>query len=173
MHEPIQLDVLLMESNAKDVIERSKLQLLAWLHALTAHDRFWLETNASRTPTLYSSGAQYERDQKLWRDPPRVVTEKLGNCKDFAAWRVAELRMAGIKCKPFIMWNKLDNGFWQFHAVVYREGPETPVRNLPLTNEGRPMPQTPFGKPTIYRAADGMGWVEDPSRVLGMGWNEA
>lgn len=163
-HEPIFLDVQLMESNDAQVIARTKLQLLALLHGLTAHDRFYLDYNVRNgVPPLYGSGVQYERDQNDWRDIPQCLKKKRANCKDFAAWRCAELRMAGIKAKPYIMWHRLPSGFWQFHAVVLRQ---TADEFLP------PFMVAPDGKPTMYPSDDGEGIIEDPSRVLGMGWNE-
>ncbi len=160
MHEPIALDVALFESNSAPVVERSKIQLLTLLHGLTAFDRVYLSFNTASTPTLYTSGVEYETDSKPWRDVPRMLSEKRGNCKDFAAWRCAELRLAGVKCKPFILWNRREDGYWQFHAVVLRE---TIDNHLPE------MKFTPKGKPTVYRSNG--GWIEDPSRILGMGWN--
>lgn len=48
-------------------------------------------------PPLYASGVRYalERRGEVWLDCVRVLELRHGDCEDLAAWRCAELRLAG------------------------------------------------------------------------------
>ena len=80
----------------------------ALLEAFVAIDRQWLEEYPS-TPLLYQAVPKYiikPRPLNLdsWQDIPRTIQLQTGDCKDFACWRVAELRHSGkvTDCAPFI-----------------------------------------------------------------------
>jgi hypothetical protein len=50
------------------------------------------------TPRLYESGVRYEEEpgtQDDWNDIPETLSLGVGDCEDLAAWRIAELRVAG------------------------------------------------------------------------------
>ena len=50
------------------------------------------------TPRLYESGVRYEEEPGLqddWNDIPETLSLGVGDCEDLAAWRIAELRVAG------------------------------------------------------------------------------
>lgn len=71
----------------------------AMLEALIAIDRQWLE-EVPNTPLLYEAFPQYivkPRPLNLdsWQDIARTLETRTGDCKDFACWRVAELRHRG------------------------------------------------------------------------------
>jgi len=71
------------------------------------------------TPTLYKSAVVYKREPKgseVWRNIPIVISAGWGDCEDLAAWRVAELRYAGIAADPWIQWG-VDQAA-RYHALV-------------------------------------------------------
>lgn len=49
-------------------------------------------------PPLYESGVVYEHEgpTEEWYDVPEVLARGAADCEDLAAWRVAELRAAGV-----------------------------------------------------------------------------
>jgi hypothetical protein len=55
------------------------------------------------TPLLYEAGVTYADAHDEWRDVPRVLALKRGDCKDLVAWRVAELRARGKQAWPRII----------------------------------------------------------------------
>lgn len=99
------------------------------LEAMAGINRQYLLENPS-TPEFYSAGVRYvikERPFKMdrWQDIPRTLELREGDCKDFAAWRVAELRNHGVPdvgfyIKPSSMQNP-DTGIFDlqiFHILV-------------------------------------------------------
>jgi hypothetical protein len=93
-----------------------------------------------RMPPLYRSGVRYRREpdrSEKWRTIPVVMAAGHGDCEDLAAWRIAELRQAGIAARP---------------CFRYRRHGSRRVYHIMVC-----LPD---------------GTIEDPSRVLGMGWSE-
>ena len=68
------------------------------VEALAYINEQWLEENGA--PSLYSVAPSYQLKVRpmqidLWADIPTVMAQGGGDCKDFTAWRIAELRRAG------------------------------------------------------------------------------
>src|SRR5262249_18336171 len=106
-------------------------------------------------PPLYASGVRYEEDppgHEDWRDCWAVLQRGKGDCDQLTAWRVAELRVAGIRAEPVLKWQ------WIPKAVMIGLG--YPAKLL-------------GGSPGVWmvhclvRFPDGT--TEDPSKLLGMG----
>lgn len=107
-------------------------------------------------PPLYASGVVYREEapgHEDWPDVPKVIAAGWGDCEDLAAWRAAELRVAGIECEPVIKWQ------WVPREMMIAQG--YPASKLP--DRGVWMVHC------CVRFPD--GHVEDPSKILGMGGN--
>lgn len=108
--------------------------LLAQLEALIAANTGYLETGI-RVPPLYKAGIRYTPDvptQEKWKDIAQVLMTRAGNCKEFAAWRVAELRFAGdVLARCIVTVTPLPE-YTLFHITVRRGdgGLEDPSRAL-------------------------------------------
>lgn len=78
------------------------------------------------TPKIYESGVSYIYKDSIeapaWQDVATCIAKKTGDCKDFAAWRCAELLEQGVACRPVIQWRKVGDAY-RFHALVlYQDG---------------------------------------------------
>lgn len=96
-------------------------------------------------PYLYDHPLRYGRTV-IWDSTPALYLRGKGDCKSLVGARVAELRFAGIEANPqfrFLPPKMTDNGQFQYH--ILDQTPIAPVE----TN-----------------------WVEDPSKVKGMGKDE-
>ena len=128
--------------DARD-FKRSRDALLYVLEALTKLDEDYLR-DYPETPTLYTSGVVYRRSgPKEWFDVASTIAAGWGDCKDFSAYRAAELRRSGesgARCwlKHVIDQREDGSKLYAFHVVVLRR-------------------------------SQGKTWLEDPSRILGMG----
>lgn len=83
-----------------------------------------LEMSRHKYPPLYKSGVVYEREPKAmgrferWQTIKDLVEKGFGDCEDLAAARTAELRLKGIRARP---WLKRYGTTW--HVVVkYPDG---------------------------------------------------
>lgn len=70
-------------------------------------------------PPLYESGVEYEAEpwgSESWLTPREVLARRAGDCEDLAAWRAAELRVAGVDpaARPVL----IHTGPNSYHAVV-------------------------------------------------------
>lgn len=52
------------------------------------------------TPKLYASGVKYVFNRDRWSDIPTCLRLGEGDCKDFTAWRLCELRRDGVNAVP-------------------------------------------------------------------------
>ena len=96
--------------------------LLAQLEALIAANVGYLETGV-RVPPLYKAGIRYTPDvpaNEKWKDIPQVLFTRAGNCKEFASWRVAELRYAGDALARCIVTITQLPQYTLFHITVRR-----------------------------------------------------
>jgi hypothetical protein len=67
------------------------------LEALVAENLAYLRAHPE-TPRLLESGVRYELDvprREQWKDIAETLSRGAGDCKDLAAWRIAELRFGG------------------------------------------------------------------------------
>lgn len=107
-------------------------------------------------PPLYMSGVVYREEapgHEDWLDAPAVLKQGYADCEDLAAWRAAELQVAGHDVEPVIKWQWIDRD------VMIRQGypaAKLPQRGVWLVH-------------CCVRWADGT--IEDPSKILGMGGN--
>ncbi len=101
--------------------KRSERCILWLCEALTAIDQTWIETHP--TPPLYSAPVKYAFAPGLpdaWKDIPTILEDGHGDCEDLACWRAAELRHAGIPCRPYIKWRQSKEGRGMiYHVVVW------------------------------------------------------
>jgi hypothetical protein len=113
-------------------------------------------------PPLYASGVRYKEDppgEENWCDCLEVLRQGHGDCDRLCAWRVAELRAAGIKAEPLIKWQQVPK-----HIMI---GLGHPAHMVP--EEGISMVHVLVGFPG-WQSGD-PALVEDPSKLLGMGGN--
>lgn len=86
--------------------ERRRNVLLGLCEALSYANYQWLEERGAMP--LYSLAPRYELKVRplaidFWSDIPRVIEKGSGDCKDFVAWRVAELRKSGVgQAVPYV-----------------------------------------------------------------------
>lgn len=93
------------------------------------------------TPGLYDAGIPYVFNRDRWQDIPTMLQRGEGDCKDFTAWRVAELRQQGERAAVHVtdrLIHSPDGKLVMYHVLVRRPQP------------------------------DGTWRLEDPSRMLGM-----
>lgn len=137
---PPRLIAPIFEGTSPKEIAWSRDAITAGVIGLMLMDCAWLKHNPN-APKLYDSGVIYVPEARRieavptsegwptgskcvveygenWLTIPAILKVKKGDCEDLAAWRSAELRMAGIKATPFIKIRKLANGSWRAHAVV-------------------------------------------------------
>lgn len=80
----------------------------------------------------------YEADDRVhvgefWKSIPSVLKRGKADCKDFVAWRIAELQVRhGIKAEPVLQWKRFEDGSQLYHVQVkYPNGDiEDPSRIL-------------------------------------------
>ena len=96
-------------------------------------------------PLLYGSGIVYQREDGTedWQDVYTTIEKGWGDCEDLACFRVAELReVFGRKASPFVTYRRGPEGEFHYHALV------------------------------VCRSPDGTWRLEDPSRKMGMGFED-
>jgi hypothetical protein len=84
------------------------------------------------TPSLYSSGVRYQREDGTedWLDIGEVLKLGHGDCEDLACYRVAELIKSGINARPELVWQNKGK-FYLYHIKVFYNGKlEDPSRQL-------------------------------------------
>lgn len=99
-----------------------------WLVCLSLHDEAWIRSRGA--PDLYGSGVRYRIEpDDVWSDVPACILAGAADCEDLAAWRAAELRVAGVDAWPFA---RLEPGLpVLYHALVRTpQGVEDPSRVL-------------------------------------------
>lgn len=116
---PISLRVKMFEDSSRNVIARSRRQLLWVLECLTQINVLWLRQHPE-TPLLYSSGVVYKPDMpgEIFRDIPNILEAGFGDCDCLSCYRTAELRNIGIMARSFIKWRLNDKGGWTYHALT-------------------------------------------------------
>jgi hypothetical protein len=118
------------------------------LNSLAEINRQWLIENPG-TPWIYQALPRYSVKRRppvlfeiapgamasfkidRWQDIPRTIELKEGDCKDFAAWRVAELRNYGVADVGFYVKSIMIKDLIIYHILV-RTGVilEDPSANL-------------------------------------------
>lgn len=93
-------------------------------------------------PLLYASGVRYRREAapssglraERFQIIPDVLRARAGDCEDLSAWRVAELRLSGVRAIPWI----IRTGARLYHVQVkYPDGRiEDPSKRLGMRGPG-------------------------------------
>jgi len=159
MFKPL-LHITLPEDDGED---RHFAPIILALEAMCAVNEWHIKRSLKRArlgkgipvPPLYATGVRYKEDdagREDWRDCYVILKRGFGDCDNLVAYRVGELRAAGIQADPVVKWQHVpkdiavkqlgypgklipDDGFWMVHCAV--------------------------------RFPDGR--IEDPSKLLGMG----
>ena len=153
-----------MFDNASSGKEREAFtaRLLFMLEALSRNSQFFLQSHPT-FPLLYEAGVKYigqDYDEK-WQDAFTTLTRKGGDCEDLSTWRIAELRERfSIRARPFVTWRVKPTGGYLYHALVWRQS---------IADSLPPGVRNAKDRPDILRPGPRGGYIEDPSRVLGMG----
>lgn len=74
-----------------------------------------------RIPPLYASGVLYREDppnQQRWLTPAAAISAGYTDCKSLTAWRLAELRNAGVKCRAAYRQIRRKNGTYLIHLLI-------------------------------------------------------
>jgi len=81
--------------------------VVALVEALAVANLHYLRGTPS-VPALYRSGVVYQRevDREEFLDVARVMARGAADCEDLAAWRIAELRWAGVDAVPLVTWEE-------------------------------------------------------------------
>jgi len=163
------LHITLPENSDEDVHdeERHFAPIILALQAMIAVNEWHIRRGLKRAekglgapvPPLYASGVRYKEDppgEENWKDCLAVIKDGHGDCDRLCAWRVAELRAAGIAAEPLIKWQQV---------------PKDVMIGL-----GHPPDMVPEdGISMVHVLVGWPGWqsdeslVEDPSKLLGMG----
>lgn len=122
-----------------------------FLRAVAKANEVYLKAHP-RTPALYQSGIVYKQEPwagkyEQFATIPQVLEQGWGDCDDLTAWRVAEIRQVLKKPADFIC-------YWRPNTMTWH----LQVRYWDSIADRRAHPQG--------------GYVEDPSRLLGMGYKE-
>lgn len=106
-------------------IDEQCAYVIAWAKALCTTDYLWLKAMQKKgtpAPLLYQSGVIYQdqiRGHDEWLDIRACLERGFGACEDLAAWRVAELCLAGERAKLDVDTSS-GAGLLLFHVVVRR-----------------------------------------------------
>lgn len=74
-----------------------------------------------RTPHPYQSGAWYVKEKnglEDWRDIPRILLNRGGDCEDLACYLAAWEQFRGVHAEPVVKWRTYPAGNTVFHIVV-------------------------------------------------------
>jgi hypothetical protein len=107
-------------------------------------------------PPLLASGVYYKEDppgEENWKDCYAVLRDGHGDCDRLIAWRVAELRVAGIAAEPVIKWQRIPR---EMMIAIGHPASMVPADGIDMVH-------------CMVRFPDGR--IEDTSRLLGMGGN--
>lgn len=105
-------------------------------------------------PPLFASGVFYQEDppgEENWKDCYQVLRDGHGDCDRLIAWRVAELKVAGIDAEPVLKWQRIPRHM----MIAVGHPPHTvPADGIDMVH-------------CMVRFPDGR--IEDTSKLLGMG----
>lgn len=110
--------------------ERLSRVVAGFVEALARANLEWLAKHPE-TPALYQARIKYVEDTGSddWCDIPEVLKRGIGDCDDFAAWRLAELwRMGEREAKAAVDVTKQGDRI-TYHAFILRANgtPEDPA----------------------------------------------
>lgn len=112
--------------------------LLTFIDATSDVDEHWLRKHPE-TPPLYEAGVVYEREgiPEKWYDVPHILqrTPPRDDCEGLAAWRAAELRIAGYPARPVLRRYQGEKGAL-YHVIVEADTPDGPRYDDPSARLG-------------------------------------
>lgn len=103
--------------SASEVEDAETLQVM--LEALIGVNRVYLRHHPD-TKSLYRSGVVYGRT-KEWESIPAAMARGVADCKTVTAWRIAELREKGVKCRPVFRFRVRRDGGKNVHILVAQD----------------------------------------------------
>jgi hypothetical protein len=115
-----------IELNSPQLRKHSKLfaeVVRSLIQALVMVNRIELRSD-KKIPPLYKAGVRYQREgrgKESFQDVYNVLANKVGDCEDLCAWRVAELQEAGENASIRVKWaENRKTGKKLFHIQVRR-----------------------------------------------------
>ena len=143
--EKIVFELRLFE-NSRDR-NRSRKCILWLMESMCQINETYLDAHPE-IPSIYKTDVIYKMERgEYWKDVYNIMGDGYGDCEDLSCWRVAELRLAGVKARPYIKWRKVQ-GSWLYHALVWRPGNRIEDPSLSLgMNRGRIIRKPIFVKP--------------------------
>lgn len=130
-----------LESFNRAPVDLRKSMIQAAVEFLIAINRLYIRRFGA--PAMYQAGLQYRFKVRpfgldAWQDIPRCITLGTGDCKDFSAWRVAELRESGATdANPRVIASE-SGGLVVYHVQVIRDTPNGPIVEDPSRIFGMP-----------------------------------
>lgn len=118
------------------------------LNALVAANIAWMAAHA--VPPLYEAGLRYMREccGETWRHAVAVLARQGGDCEDLAAYRVAQLRRAGVPARIVLREVGRMGPDIAFHVLVGIDNAiEDPSEILGATTDSSCDPAGPYGFP--------------------------
>lgn len=121
-------------------------------------------------PPLYASGVYYKEDppgQENWKDCYACLKDGHADCDRLAAWRTAELRVAGIEAEPVLKWQWVPR---EMMFAIYgkdKNGVYNHDRAIRVVTQMIGKAKGCWMVHCLVRYPDGT--IEDPSKILGMG----
>jgi hypothetical protein len=111
-----------LESFDRMPLNRRLNALMGMLEGLIAVNYQYLQEYPS-TPLLYEAFPSYVIKPRpfqidSWQDIPTTLARGTGDCKDFAAWRVAELRCKGVPDVSAAIKTQMLNDLLIYHIPV-------------------------------------------------------
>ena len=91
------------------------------LESLVAVNRVYVRSHPVKS--LYRSGVVYGRT-RVWEPIPAMYRRGFGDCKSLTAARIAELREAGVDCRPVFRFRSRSDGYKDYHILVLKNDVE-------------------------------------------------
>jgi len=144
---PATFHVSLFEHEPLDT-KRSSTVLVIMLEALVQANTLWIaqmmrEGHSLESLSIYNPASRVvyqldSRESNDWLDIVNVMKRGYADCKSLSAWRIAELRHAGIAARPFIRWPRMvrDPSRRVLHALVRWPGGRIEDPSLALGMRG-------------------------------------
>lgn len=128
-------------------------------------------------PPLYRSGIRYAEDdpgREDWRDCYVILKRGKADCDGLVAYRVGELRAAGIPCEPVLKWQFVPAPIMiAMQRTAAEQQKWCRILGWKISG-GKVVPTRANAQAGIWMVHClvryfGTGAIEDPSKILGMG----
>jgi hypothetical protein len=124
---------------------------------LVIMNREWKKTHKGPLPSLYSMDVVYKKEpasSEKWLDVPKIISKKVADCEDLAAYRAAELSLKGAYSYPdifpsgsgyhVIVRTPMGNGIDRIEDPSKKLGMKGPVPVIWYYPTGLPITQPPW-----------------------------